>query len=134
MAVASALFGVRARQRFVDVATHHELLAHDAHRLAERGAHDGLAEPRDQAPQETRRIADLELRVAHQLASQHEAPGRGIDEQRISLAEVIRPLPDRDLVGDEAIRRVGVGNAQQRLGQAHEDHALLRSEAVLLQE
>ena len=134
MPVARALLGRGARERLADVAAHHELAAHDAHRLAEGGAHDRLAEARDEAAQERRRVADLELGFAHQLAGQHQPPGRGIDEQRIGLAEVVRPLSDRDLVGDQLVRRVGVRNAQQRLGEAHQHHALLRGEAVLLQE
>ena len=38
----------RARQRLFDGAAHHELVAHDAHRLAHREAHDWLAAARDQ--------------------------------------------------------------------------------------
>ncbi len=46
---------------------------------------------------------------------------------------MIRPLSDRDLVRDQPVRRVGVRDAQQRLGEAHEHHTLLRREPVLLQ-
>ena len=37
-----------------------------------------------------------------------------------------RPLAD--LLGDQRIGRVGVGDAQQRLGEAHQDDALLGGE------
>ena len=68
------------------------------------------------------------------LPGQHQPPGRGVHEQRIGLAEVVGPLADRDLVGDQLVGRLGVGDAQQRLGEAHQHDALLRGEAVLLQE
>ena len=61
-------------------------------------------------------------------ARQHQAPGGGIDEQRLGLAQVVRPLPDRDLVGDQPVGRVGVRDAQQRLREAHQHDALLRGE------
>jgi hypothetical protein len=44
------------------------------------------------------------------------------------------PLAVRDLVADERIARVGIGNAQQRLGQAHQRHAFLRRQRVFLQQ
>ncbi len=63
------------------------------------------------------RISTSDARTS--LPGQHEAPGRGIDEQRIRLAQVVRPLADRDLVGDQPVRRFRVRYAQQRLGEAH---------------
>ena len=44
------------------------------------------------------------------------------------------PGAGRNLVGDQAIGGLAVGNAQQRLGEAHENHALARRQAVLAQE
>ena len=39
------------------------------------------------------------------------------------------PVAVADLVADQRVARGGVGNAQQRLGQAHQRHAFLRADA-----
>ena len=46
------------------------------------------------------------------------------------------PLPPSlaDLLGDQGIGRVLVGDAQQGLGEAHQDDALLGGEAVFVHE
>ena len=44
------------------------------------------------------------------------------------------PILAADLVGDELVGGVGVGDAQQRLGEAHEHHALFGGERVFLHE
>ncbi len=67
-------------------------------------------------------------------AGEHQPPGGGVDEQRLAVAEVARPVAGLDLVGDQAIGGVVIRNAQQRLGEAHQDHALLRRQVVLAQE
>ena len=41
-----------------------------------------------------------------------------------------RPVVRRDLVADQIVHRAGVGHAQQRLGEAHQRHALLGRQAV----
>jgi hypothetical protein len=61
--------------------------------------------------------------AADELAGNDEAPGRGIDEQK-STAEVPAPVAVRNLVTDQRASRRIVGNAQQRLGQAHQSDAL----------
>ena len=44
------------------------------------------------------------------------------------------PVLAADLVGDQLVGRPGVRNAEQRLGEAHQDHALFGGERVLLHE
>ena len=44
------------------------------------------------------------------------------------------PGASRNLVGNQAIRGLAIGDTQQRFGQAHEDHAFARGQAVLAQE
>ncbi len=44
------------------------------------------------------------------------------------------PGAGRNLVGDQPIRGLAIGNAQQRLGKAHEDDTFARGQAVLTQE
>jgi hypothetical protein len=43
-------------------------------------------------------------------------------------------VPRRHLLGDEAVGRLGIGDPEQRLGEAHQDDALLAREAVLAHE
>ena len=69
-----------------------------------------------------------------ELAGQHQAPGRGIDEDRFRLAQMAVPVLAADLVGDQLVGRLGIRNAQQRLGQAHQHHALFGGERVFLHE
>jgi len=44
------------------------------------------------------------------------------------------PRAAGNLVGDELVGRLGIWNAQQRLGEAHQDHALFGREPVFLHE
>jgi len=50
------------------------------------------------------------------------------------VAAVALPLAAGDLLGDEAVGGVGIGNAQKRLREAHQDDALLARQAVLVHE
>ncbi|MCY1235210.1 hypothetical protein D9M72_478170 [compost metagenome] len=67
-----------------------------------------------------------------QFAGQQQAPGGGVDEQRRALAQVRLPVGAADLVADQRVTRGLVGNAQQRLGQAHQRHAFLRRQREFL--
>ena len=49
-------------------------------------------------------------------------------------ADVLLPIRAADLVTDESIGGFGVGDAQQRLGEAHQHHAFLGREPVFVQE
>ena len=70
-----------------------------------------------------------------QPAGQHQRPGRGIDEQRGGLAEMPRPIAARQLVADQLGRRSrGIGNAQQRLGKAHQRDAFVARQRELVEE
>ena len=71
---------------------------------------------------------------ARQLAGQHQPPCRRVDEQRVGCAEVPVPVAARQLVADQRVGGGGVGNAQQRFGDAHQQHAFGRRKVVLLQE
>ena len=115
-------------------AAHHELLAHDAHGLAHGLADDRLAGARYEAPEIAREIGLGVIAEIDHAAGEHQTPGGGIDEQRLGLAEVAPPVAPADLVGDELVGGVGVGDPQQRLGQAHEDDALLARQRIFLHE
>ncbi|MCY1219377.1 hypothetical protein D9M72_313510 [compost metagenome] len=132
IAKALRLERARMRQRLADGFAGDELLAHHAHRHVHALADQRLAALADQ-PRERGRQARLAVR-GHQLAREQQAPGGGVDEHRRAVPRVRLPLTLRDLVADERVARVGVGNAQQRLGQAHQRHAFLRRQRVLLQQ
>jgi hypothetical protein len=70
----------------------------------------------------------------NQPAGQHQAPGRGVHQQRIALADVRVPVRLAELVADQQLGGAAVGDAQQRLGNAHQQHALLAREVVLAHE
>ena len=95
-------------------------------------ADDRLAAAGDEAGQ--RRRQALLAGRRHEPAGQHEAPGRGVDEQRRALADMRAPVAGRELVADQRVARRGVGNAQQRLGEAHQRHALLARQRIFVDE
>ncbi|MPN07517.1 hypothetical protein SDC9_154787 [bioreactor metagenome] len=68
----------------------------------------------------------------HQVAGDHQPPGGGIDKQRATLPEVGAPVALADLVADQQVHRLGIGNAQQCLGQAHQGDALLAGQGKLV--
>jgi hypothetical protein len=70
----------------------------------------------------------------HDLPGEHQAPGRGIDEQRFGVAEMRSPVAGGNLVRDQLVGRRIVRNAQQRFGETHQNHAFLRGQIVLPQE
>ena len=134
VAVAKALRLVRAGvlQRLANRFAGDELLAHHAHGHVHRLADQRLAALANQPRQ---RLAQRLFAVrGHQPAGNQQAPGRRVDEQRRALPQVRLPLPAADLVADQRVARGGVGNAQQRLGQAHQRHAFLRRQRKLLQQ
>ena len=134
VAVALALGLARAPDRLLDRLPEHEVAAEHAHRLEQRLAQHRLAEPLDQAGQPRARVGVLLEIRAHEATGQHQAPGRGVDQKRAAAAEVARPVAGAQLVADQPVGGVGIGDPQQRLGEAHQHDALARAEAVLLQE
>ncbi len=131
IAVALRLHLRGAFHRGVDRLAEDELAAHLLHRLADSAADHRLAEPLHRAAQ----VADdARLLLFEHLAGQHQRPGRGVDEAGGGTSEVAAPVGRRDLVLDQRVHRLGVGHAQQRLGQAHQRDALLGREAVFGEE
>ena len=121
-------------QRLVDRSAEDEIAAEDLHRLAHRGTDDRLAEPADRAAKRRLPIVGAVLRAFEHLAGQQQRKGRGVDERRVRPAELLRPVRSRELVGDQLVGGVRVGNAQQRLGEAHHRDAFVRAEIVGLEE
>ncbi len=132
MAISFALGRTRARQGFLDGAAHDELARQDADRSGHGLAHHRLARARDEAVQH--RAPIVLVRLLHEPARQHQRPGRGVDEERLRMAEMARPIGWRELVADEAVDGGVIGDAQERLGEAEECDPLLRGEAVFRQE
>ena len=130
--IAEALPHPRAAivQGLVDRLAGDELLAHQAHGQVHARADQRLAASRHQPGQRRRQPA---LAVGRrELAGQQQAPGRRIHEQRRALAEMGLPVAAADLVADQRVARLVVWNPQQRLGQAHQRHALLARERIFV--
>ena len=119
-------------QRFGNRLAGDELLAHHAHGHVHALADQRLAALGGQALE---CAAQPRLAVrGDELARQQQAPGSGVDEQRRALAQMRLPVAAPHLVADQRIARGFVGDAQQRLGQAHQRHAFLRRQRELLQQ
>jgi hypothetical protein len=97
--------GRGALQRFVDGAAEHELAAEDLHRLADRGADDRLAQPPDRAAERRAPAVAAVVRAVEHLAGQQQREGRGVDEGRVAVAELLGPVGTGQLVGGSARRR-----------------------------
>ena len=117
-----------ALERFVDGPTHDEDFAHHSHRRAHALPNERLAGARDQAAQRSG------LPFADQRAADHQPPGRRIDQSGIGFAGVAAPIRLAQLVGDQEIRRLGIGHAQERFGKAQQRHAFGRAQLIFLQE
>jgi hypothetical protein len=122
-------------QRRLDGPAHDELAPQDLHRLAHGFADHGLAEPSHEAPDErARRAAAGVAAEADDPTGQHQREGRGVDEERARVAEMLVPVGGGDLVADQPFLGVVVGDAEEGLGDAHQHHAFLGRETVLLEE
>ncbi len=134
--IAIALVGLVARALHgrLDVAAHDVLVTHDAHGLPDRQPHHRFAGLVGQPGQHGAHVTLCGLPDLDHPAGQHQAPGRGIDEQRLALAQVRLPVGFGQLVRNELFGRFVVRNPQQCLGQAHEHHALFRRKVVFAHE
>lgn len=69
-----------------------------------------------------------------QAAGQQEPPDGGVDEGRGTVPQMGRPSALADLVADQRILGGRIGDAQDRLRQAHQRDAFLGRERELLQQ
>ncbi len=124
----------RLRERLFDRPAKHEVAAQETNRAYDGLPDHRLAQSLDKPAPDEIEIRAFEIRRADDLTCQHQGPGRGVDQQRLRMAEVAGPILPGDLVADEPILSLGVGDAQERLGQAHQHHALVAGKRVLLRE
>ena len=130
IAEALALPAPGALERQLDGLPGHELVAHQPHRHVDAPADQRLAAFPERARQ---RIAEAGLGMGgDQSPGNYKAPGGGVDEQRPAMSQMRAPVGITDLVPDQRIAGRLVGNPQQRLGQAHQRHALLRGQREFL--
>ena len=125
---AHALHRAAFVERGLDRLSGDELFAHHPDRQVDTLADQRLSAQADQAC-ECRRQAALAC-GGGQGARDREAPRRSVDEQGIAVPEVRPPVAGCYLVADERVARGIVGDAQQRLGEAHEGHAFLGRQRV----
>jgi len=121
-------------ERLADVAPEHELLAHDPHGVAHGLPDHRLARPGDEPLQRAGEPLLARTAEIDDAAREHEPPGRGVHDARIGGAQMPLPVAPGDLVGDEPVGGLAVGNAQQRFGEAHQHHALLAGQRVFVHE
>ena len=134
IAVASVVALAAAAQCFIDGAAHHELVAHDPHRLAHCEPDHRFADAADQAFERVVHVAFGVVVEIDEGAGQHQAPGRGIDQHRVGLAHMPFPVGIAQFVADQFVGCVLVRNAQQRLSHAHQEDAFFAAEVVLTHE
>lgn len=134
IAVIGVVTLARTRQRLADGAAHDELVAHDLHRLAHGQTDHRLADAADQPFEGARHIGAGKVVELHQLAGEHQAPGGCVDQHRITATHVLFPVRLAQLVADQLVGGVLVGNAQQGFGHAHQQHAFFAAQIVLAHE
>jgi len=117
-----------AFQRFVDGAAKDELPAQVLHRLQRRLADHRFAQPPHRALERGGKA--IRLLLLQHLPCQHEREGGGIDESAVAFAHMFGPVDPAQLVLDQRVRRGRIGDAQQRLSQAHQGYALVRAQAI----
>ena len=117
----------------VYVATQNELIRHDFHGGLQRCAQNRLFHPAQQLTQQFRQHRRILLPMVEQLAGQHQAPGGRVDKQRTVFAQVLLPVRRTQLVRDQGVHRAGIRYPQQRLGQAHQHHAFVGGQVVMVE-
>ncbi len=132
--VALLFVATRAGDGILDRPAKNELLAKQLHRLPDRLPDEGFAGAGNKALQGIHGIGGPAVLQLHKAAGQHQAPRGGIDEQAVGMAAVAVPVPMRDFFGDERIGGFAVGDTQERLGETHQDDALLARQAVFAHE
>jgi len=131
---AQPAFAGRAFQRPLDRATDHELFTHHPHCRSHGLADHRLTDAARHPAQEAGQVALGVLVDLDQLAGQHQPPCRGVDEQAFGLAQMLGPVGRADLLRDQPVARLLVGNTQQGLGHTHQGQTLAGAQRKLLQE
>jgi hypothetical protein len=80
VSIGAVVLVARAVQSLINVAPHHELVAHDLHRLAHGETHHRLAASGNHALDRAEKIALGLFAERNQPASQHQAPGACVHE------------------------------------------------------
>ena len=122
------------RQRFLDGAAENEIVAQDLHGLPQRRADEGLTRAGHETLEDSGWARALGPAQLHHPSCEHQTEGGGVHEQAVGMAEMLFPASATDFLGDQGVCRVLVGNAQQRLGEAHQDDAFLGGQAVFVHE
>ena len=122
-----ALFAVL--QRFFNGLSGNKLLAQQAHGVVHALADQGGAAFADEAVQ-----SRTHLLVARrgQFAGNQQAPCGGVDEQGRAVVQMAFPVAFGNFVGNQAVSRRIVGNAQQSFRQTHQRNAFFAGERKLV--
>ncbi len=132
MPVAVLLGSPRPLERLLDRAPHNELTAEDMHRGGYRLAHHRFARAGNKTAQGGAQIV-LGRFGAQQAAGQHQRPSRGVDKDRARASEMAFPVRLTDLVPDQPVDGLRIGDAQQCFGETQKSHPLGRGQRVFVQ-
>ena len=117
-----------------------ELAGHDLHRLPDRRPHERLSRARHQSAHHGVGAA-VRIVPFDEPSREHERPRRRVHESAAAafdldpgIGTARLPAAAGELVADQRVGGFGVGYAQQRLGETHQDHAFARGQVVALEE
>ena len=123
MSIAVFLGAARTIKRLFNVTPHDKLFAQNAH-----GGYHSLPDHRlagtcNKALEGAAHVPVIVVEIDNP-AGQHERPGPGIDKGAVRAAQPFFPFGIADLVANEQINGLRIGDAQEGFGHAHEDNAL----------
>ncbi len=134
MTPGNAVGGSAARERLADRAAEHELLGHHLHRLPQRDPHHRLAGARGEAGVPAARIAGVARSIRVSLPVSISPQVDALTSSESDSPRWRSQSPRDKLVADQCVSSRRIRDAQQRLRDAHQQHAFGRRQIVLLQE
>ncbi len=105
-----------------------ELISQLLHGRLDRHADHRFADPLDGTMQHLRHAPGLF--IIQNLTGQHQCPGGGIDQGGGRLAQMATPGRRCDLVLDQIVDGLGIGNPQKGLRKAHQGDAFVGRQTV----
>ena len=126
--------GLLPGQGLLDGPSLHELGTEDAHGLRHGRTRYRLANPTRQLVDPASDIAGNIRAESDDVARQHQCPDRRIEEYRVRLSDMIGPIRRGDLLRDQRLGGVVVGNSEQGFADAHQGDALFVAQTELAQE
>ena len=128
VAVALLFITLSSPKSFLNSSPQNKLPAHLCHSLGSNSSHHRITEAFGQAAQDFRQVHILEW--IDQFARHHQSPGRDINQRRLGLAEVCRPVTWAEFVVNQRLDGRAVRYAKQCLGQTHQGNTFIGCQAI----